>query len=122
MDDIINIKNLLNKTLEGVNITEEEKISLMGMYMICYYKYLLEMLLIFKSSDKEFQQKLVNFLDSEVKSLHQDQQQAFQTKVKEDVNVIFSDVLGTFRDNLPENLQQIIDKNINNLPNAKIPK
>jgi len=119
MNNQINIKDLLDKTLEGVDITEEEKIFLMGMYMIYYYKYLLEMLLIFKSSDKEFQDRLVNFLDSEIKSLPQDQQQEFQAKVKEDVNVIFSDVVGTFRDNLPENLQQIVDKNINNLPNDK---
>lgn len=52
-------------------------------------------------------------------SFQQDQQQTFKTKVKEDVNVIFSDVVGTFRDNLPENLQQIIDRNIENLPNQK---
>lgn len=117
MNNKTNIKNLLNKTLEGIDITEEERGSLLGMYMICYYKYLLETLLFFKSSDKEFQQRLVNFLDSEINSLPSDQQQIFQTKLKEDVNVIFSDVLGTFRDNLPENLQQIVDKNINNLAN-----
>lgn len=116
MDNQINIQDLVNKTLEGIEMTEEEKSSLLGMYMIYYYKYLLEMLLIFKSKDKEFQDRLVNFLDNEIKSLPQDQQQAFQTKVKEDVNVIFSDVLGTFRDNLPKNLQQIVDKNINSLP------
>ena len=115
MNNQINIKDLLDKTLEGVDITEEEKISLIGMYMIYYYKYLIEILLTFKSSDKEFQNRLVNFLDNEIKSLPDDQQQTFQTKVKEDVNVIFSDVVGTFRDNLPENLQQIIDKNISNL-------
>lgn len=119
MDNKTNIKDLLDKTLEGIEIIEEEKSSLLGMYMIYYYKYLLEMLLISKSKDNEFQQRLVNFLDNEIKSLPNDQQQTFQTKVKEDVNVIFSDVAGTFRDNLPENLQQIIDKNINNLPNDK---
>ena len=119
MNSQINIKDLLDKTLEGVDITEEEKISLMGMYMIHYYKYLLETLLTFKSSDKEFQTRLLNFLDNEVKSLPQDQQQAFQAKVKEDINVIFSDVIGTFRDNLPENMQRIIDKNIDNLSTAK---
>jgi len=54
--------------------------------------------------------------------LPQDQQQEFQAKVKEDANVIFSDVVGTFRDNLPENLQHIVDKNISNLSTAKIPK
>jgi len=32
MNNQINIKDLLDKTLEGVEITEEEKISLMGMY------------------------------------------------------------------------------------------
>ena len=121
MNNQINIKGLLDKTLEGVDTTEEEKISLMGMYMICYYKYLLESLLMFKSSDKEFQNRLVNFLDNEIKSLPDEKQQAFQAKVKEDVNVIFSDVIGTFRDNLPKNLQQIIDKNINNLSTAKTP-
>lgn len=115
----INIKDLLDKTLKGVEMTEEEKSSLFGMYMIYYYKYLVEMLLIFKSSDKEFQDRLVNFLDNEIKSLPSDQQQAFQTKIKEDVNVIFSDVLGTFKDNLPQNLQQIIDRNIENLPSQK---
>lgn len=120
MNNQINIKDLLNKTLEGVEITEEEKISLLGMYMICYYKYLLETLLMYKSSDKEFQTRLVDFLDNEIKSLPQDQQQAFQTKIKEDVNVIFSDVVGTFRDNLPENLRQIIDRNIENLSTSKI--
>ena len=121
MNSQINIKDLLDKTLEGVDIAEEEKISLMGMYMICYYKYLIEMLLTLKSSDKEFQNRFVNFLDNEIKSLPNDQQQTIQTKVKEDVNVIFSDVVGTFRDNLPENLQQIIDKNISNLSIAKTP-
>lgn len=115
MNNQINIKDLLSKTLEGIDITEEERSSLLGMYMICYYKYLLETLLFFKSSDKEFQQRLINFLDSENNSLPSGQQQAFQAKLKEDINVIFSDVLGTFRDNLPANLQQIIDKNINNL-------
>ena len=119
MTNQININELLDKTLVGIEITEEEKSSLLGMYMIYYYKYLLEMLLVFKSSEKEFQDRLVNFLDNEIKSLPQDQQQVFQAKVKEDVNVIFSDVVGTFRDNLPENLQQIIDRNINDLPNAK---
>lgn len=115
----INIKDLLDKTLGGIDITEEEKNSLLGIYMIYYYKYLLEMLLTFKSSEKEFQDRLVNFLDNEIKSLPQDQQETFQAKIKEDVHVIFSDVVGAFRDNLPENLQEIVDKNINNLPSAK---
>ena len=115
MDNQLNIKDILDKTLQGIDITEEEKNTLLGMYTLYYYKYLLEMLLVFNSSDKEFQQRLVNFLDNEIKSLPQDQQQSFQTKVKEDVNVIFSDVVGTFRDNLPENLKQIVDKNIENL-------
>ena len=117
MDNQLNIKDILDKTLQGIDITEEEKNTLLGMYTLYYYKYLLEMLLVFNSSDKEFQQRLVNFLDNEIKSLPQDQQQSFQTKVKEDVNVIFSDVIGTFRDNLPENLKQIVDKNIENLSN-----
>lgn len=115
------MKKLLDDALQGIDITDEEKSSLLGMYMIYYYKYLLEMLLISKSSDEKFQQRLVNFLDSELKTLPSDQQQVFQAKLKEDVNIIFSDVLGTFRDNLSKNLQQIVDKNINNLTNQKTP-
>jgi len=115
----MNIKDLLDKTLKGIDMTEKEKSSVFGMYMIYYYKYLLEMLLILKSSNKEFLDRLVNFLDNEIKSLPSDQQQTFQTKVKEDVNVIFSDVLGTFKDNLPQNLQQIIDRNIESLSSQK---
>lgn len=119
MNNQTKIKNLLNNTLQGIDITDEEKSSLVGMYMIYYYKHLFEILLMSKSSDKEFQQKLVSFLDSEIKSLPSDQRQAFQIKLKEDINEIFSDVFGTFRDNLPENLQQIVDKNINNLESQK---
>lgn len=111
MNNKINIKDLLDKTLTGIDITEEEKNTLLGMYMIFYYKYLLEILLVFKSKDNGFQQRIVNFLDSEIKSLHKDQLQTFEERMTEDVNVIFSDVLGTFRNNLPEKLQQI-----NNLP------
>lgn len=114
----MNIKDLLDKTLEGIEITEEEKNALLGMYTISYYKYVLEMLLMFKPHDKEFQKSLVEFLDNQIKSLPDDQQQAFQEKVKQDVNIIFSEVNGTFRDNLPEEMQKKIDKNLENLPHS----
>lgn len=120
MDNQINIKDLLDKTLAGLDITEGEKSALIGMYMICYYRYLLETLLIFKPKDYEFQQRLVDFLDNGIKSLPKDKIQIFQAKVKEDVNVLFSDVLGIFRDNLPKKAQQIVDRNVDNLPRTTI--
>jgi hypothetical protein len=106
------LKDIIDEALAGVDITPEQKGALMDMYVISYYKILIELVTTIGGEKKEYHQAFNNFITSVTESFSPQQKEDFEKIVREQQSTIFKNILTEFNKNLPEEIQVKIKTNL----------
>lgn len=107
-----NINDFISKIFEGVELTQEERNMILGIYFMNYYKNLLELLLSYRAKDEVFVTLLNNLLNSQIGNLNAEEKKVF-TEVMEDKKVqIFGSIVHLIKDKLPPEKSKIIENNL----------
>lgn len=109
MDDI---QTFINTALDGLPITEDDKKSLRGAYLISYYKSLLEYLIGANATSETFHKNILEFFNTAVKELDEAGKKRLTAAMQDEKNNILANLLIKLQDELPADASDRIDKNL----------
>jgi hypothetical protein len=112
---ITNVNNYFDSVFKDVNISEQEKKQLLGVYLISIYKILIEILLTFKGNDKVFLQKLNELIGQGIDNLEPQLKNAFDKAIEEQKSKIIDTITKIILEKSPKEVAQKIQSNLNGL-------
>lgn len=114
--DIQLIVGIINESLVGVGLTDEQKNTLVGLYFVSLYKSLIDVYISLRSNDSAFLMALSNSLTSMTKSLSEVEKKEFNRLFEKEKTRLLIEVLDQFKNNLTdEETKKKIDTNIENI-------
>lgn len=112
---MIAIQDFFDQLFSGVEITPEEKSSLLGLYTLLYYKSLLETLSTLKSQDKSFFDQLNTFFDNHIQTLPADDQKILTEVMQKQQSEIVTTLAMKLGYNLSTEPREKLEQNLVNL-------
>lgn len=106
------IEDIIEKALDGIPITQQDKNILLGMYMLKYNKSCLELLSILKGKDIQFQQNINELFGKAISSLNTEERQKFNKAIDDEKGKILANLINVFKNSLSPQLQQKIEENL----------
>ncbi|MEO6508433.1 MAG: hypothetical protein ABIO02_00615 [Patescibacteria group bacterium] len=109
------ISSILNKITDGVSLSDSQKSQLENMYLLTYYKYVFEILLLNKSQDLKFHKRFMQFIDEELQTVHIDEKKMLTEILSKAPQKAVADVVAAFSDSLPDEDKEKITKNLDDV-------
>lgn len=106
------IQEIIDKIVQGLNLSEEQKKVLTGLYFIGLYKASLEIFIGLKGNTEEFHKAINYFFQKTLLTLTQEEQKIYDTLLEQQKSKILSDIFSTFSSSLPQEKQQQISDNL----------
>ncbi|MCL4416762.1 MAG: hypothetical protein M1365_08720 [Actinobacteria bacterium] len=106
------IKDIIEKALEGIPITQQDKNILLGIYMLKYNQSCLELLSVLKGKDIQFQENINELFGKTIASLNIEERQKFNKAIDEEKGKILANLINKFKNSLSPQLQQKIEENL----------
>ncbi len=107
-----NIQTFVNTALDGLPITEDEKKSFFGAFIISYYKSLLEYLVGAHATNETFHKTTLEFFNTAIHNLDEDGKKRLIAAMRDEKNNILATLLVKLQDELPNDASQRIEKNL----------
>lgn len=120
--DLNTIKAVLDKTFEGIEVTPEQKNTLIGIYTIKFYRAIVDTLVFVKADDVEFFNKLNKTLLDLVNSLDQAKKQDFNTIIEKEKTRILAEVVNEIEEKLDPDMQKTVETNTENMAKKENPQ
>ncbi len=106
------IKDIFDHVFSGLDISDEEKKTLIGLYTIESYKTMMELLLTLFGQKSEFHEKFSQFSREYISQLDIEQRKNIEETLKEQNNISLSHILNAFLSELPADEQEKLQKNL----------
>lgn len=117
-----NVSIIIGKILEGLEVSQDQKNLLVGLYTMAFYKACVETILTIKGRDSDFFRGLNRLVDDAITSMNTNEKTQFEEVLEIQKSDILTRVLGTFSSNLPLELKNKIRDNVARLAGSSVEK
>lgn len=109
------IREITDELFKDIKMSENQKRAFLGMYLIGYFKTVLELLIALKGNDQDFIQKLTVFFDESIKTLPEPQRKKFEEEVDIQKGKLLGEMVKITDRNIEEDLKPVFKKNLQSL-------
>lgn len=106
------IKDFVEKIFKDIDIPQEEKNTLVSIYLVAYYKTLLEALIVFNPQSEEFFKRMVDFFNQSINLLDGNKKPILQELMDKEQGKLLTFILSRYTAVLPVETLKKIQENL----------